>query len=87
MKVVHFEEIIPEYLVCYLINGDSSDLNSEEIAEVKEFESSFMKEYKVSYLNYSLKDINEDPFFSTVNSINRMGCNCYTVIVTLFLNN
>ena len=86
-KVLQCEAIIPEYLICYLINGDIGDLSSQDIAEVQLFESSLTKEYKVSSLIYSVKDSNEDPFFSTVNSINTMGCNCYTVIISLFLSN
>mgnify|MGYP001268901964 CR=1 FL=1 len=86
MKIIHFEAIIPEYLVCYLINGDSRNLSDEEIEEVREFENSFLKEYKAKSLHYSLKDINESPFFTKTNSINNVDCNCYTFIVTLINN-
>jgi len=68
------EYTLPDYLGSYLVNGDSSGLNKDELTEVKEFEKELKEE------GITIVSMEEDSHFRWSNDLNDIGCNCSTFI-------
>lgn len=60
---------LPDYLACYLINGDAEDITEQEKQEIDDF----LETEKVSIL-----EIDDDSSFYWSNDLNNIGANCST---------
>lgn len=65
------EYTLPDYLACYLINGDLCDTTEEERNEIDEY----LKEQGVRIVG-----MNEDSSFCHSNDLNNLGAMCSTYI-------
>lgn len=65
------EYTLPDYLACYLINGDAIGLKTEEIAEI----DAFLKKEDVCIVA-----VNDDSHFRWSNDLHGAGSNCSTYI-------
>lgn len=65
------EYTLPDYLACYLINGDTNLLKPEEIAEI----DAFLEKEQVCIVS-----MNDDSHFRWSNDLHSSGGNCSTYI-------
>lgn len=70
-KIEVLEYRLPDYLGCYLINGDIDSITDEERAEI----DAFIEREKVSFVG-----MNDDSSFYHRNDLNSMGADCSTFI-------
>ena len=73
MKLELFEYRLPDYLACYLINGDSDGLTDKEIEEIQNF---------LIAENITILEKKDDSNFYYRNDLNNMGADCSTYIAT-----
>lgn len=71
MRKRNYYYTLPDYLACYLINGDSDGLKKEEISEI----DSFLKKERITIISKT-----EESFFKHSNDLNNLGCHCSTYI-------
>lgn len=69
MNIEVLEYRLPDYLACYLINGDADSITDAEKKEIDEF---LEKE------NIAILDMLDDSSFYWANDLNNMGGNCST---------
>lgn len=65
------EYTLPDYLACYLINGDADGITEAEINEIDEY----LKNEGVCIVG-----MEEDSSFMWSNDLNKIGANCSTYI-------
>lgn len=65
------EYTLPDYLACYLINGDTDSITTEEMKEVDEF---------LQNEGVTIVSVLEDSSFRWSNDLNNIGANCSTYI-------
>lgn len=75
-KIEVLEYRLPDYLACYLINGDSDNLTEQEINEVNDF---------LKTEDIHIVDMQDDSSFYWSNDLNNLGANCSTY--TAYKNN
>lgn len=71
MKKEILEYRLPDHLGCYLINGDPSGLEEEELEEINKF----LEEESISIM-----EMKDDSSFYHSNDLNNLGANCSTFI-------
>ena len=71
------EYTLPDYLACYLINGDSEGLTTAEINEIDEF----LKDEGVTIVSML-----EDSSFRWSNDLNHVGASCSTYYAHKIIN-
>ncbi len=65
------EYTLPDYLACYLINGDTDGITEDERREIDEY----LKEQGVCIVG-----MEEDSSFRWSNDLNKIGASCSTYI-------
>lgn len=65
------EYTLPDYLACYLINGDTDGITNEEKQEIDEY---------LERQGVCIVSVNDDSSFRWSNDLNRLGGNCSTYI-------
>lgn len=70
-KIEVLEYTLPDYLACYLINGDTDNLTNEEMKEIDEF---------LQNEGVTIVSVLEDSSFRWSNDLNKIGANCSTYI-------
>ena len=79
MRKKTYEVKLPDYSLSYLINGDSSGLNQDDIQNIDSYMEKFYNEadsLKNGFVNFELDDYEADSFF-TWNPPFGLACNCY----------
>lgn len=71
LSIEILEYTLPDYLACYLINGDTNLLKKEEIAEIDAF---------IAKEEVCIVSMNDDSHFRWSNDLHSSGCNCSTYI-------
>lgn len=66
-----YEYTLPDYLACYLINGDIEGIKTEEIKEIDEF---------IKKEGVTIVGMEEDSHFRHSNDLNNIGAMCSTYI-------
>lgn len=65
------EYILPDYLACYLINGDIEGTTAQERSEV----DAFIKKEQVAIVSKE-----DDSEYCPFNNLNKIACDCSTYI-------
>lgn len=65
------EYTLPDYLACYLINGDMDSITDQEMKEIDEY---------LEQEGVCIVSINDDSSFRWSNDLNNIGANCSTYI-------
>lgn len=63
------EYTLPDYLACYLINGDTDSITDKEMQEIDEF---------LEREGVCIVGIENDSSFRWSNDLNKIGANCST---------
>lgn len=71
------EYTLPDYLACYLINGDMDSITADEIKEI----DSFLEKEGVTIVS-----IENDSSFRWSNDLNKIGASCSTYIAHKITN-
>lgn len=71
------EYTLPDYLACYLINGDTDSITVDEITEI----DSFLEREGVTIVS-----VENDSSFRWSNDLNRIGASCSTYIAHKITN-
>lgn len=71
------EYTLPDYLACYLINGDMDSITADEIKEI----DSFLEKEGVTIVS-----VENDSSFRWSNDLNKIGASCSTYIAHKITN-
>lgn len=71
------EYTLPDYLACYLINGDTDSITADEMTEI----DSFLEREGVTIVS-----VENDSSFRWSNDLNRIGASCSTYIAHKITN-
>lgn len=68
---------IPEWAICYLVNGDSEGLSDEELQAANEFQDSILKKYDADYITFDTEVMDEEKYgnfyYDTINAYPAFG--------------
>lgn len=70
-KIEVLEYTLPDYLACYLINGDTDSITPDEMKEIDEYLESE---------GVTIVSVNDDSSFRWANDLNNIGASCSTYI-------
>ena len=72
---------MPDIFLCLIANADTSGLTENEIERFDKWEEKIKEYNKVDYLTINMPDDDQRPFFTWVNPIIPLGCNCYELSI------
>ncbi len=68
---------VPDWALCYLVNGDTECMDDEDIAKVDKFVETYQDKVKPYVGDCCIPMDGEEPSFRYENSIDKLGADCY----------
>jgi hypothetical protein len=85
MKCNTYQEDLPDYSLSYLINGDSSGLDDEDIRNIDEFMEYYYNLAEDLNGNVVIDIISDESFFTNSPAFG-LACNCYESNINILFN-
>ena len=85
MKIDTYQEDLPDYSLSYLINGDASGLDDDDIKNIDEFMEYYYNLADQLNGNVVIDVVSEEGFFTSYPAFG-LACNCYESNINILHN-